>query len=40
MYYIGPDVHNKTISYCVKDMSGQIHQKGRWVVGCASRLFW
>lgn len=25
MYYIGLDVHKKTISYCVKDGSGQIH---------------
>ena len=28
MYYIGLDVHKKTISYCVKDVSGQIHQRG------------
>jgi len=27
-YYIGLDVHKKTISYCVKDASGQFHQKG------------
>ena len=25
MYYIGLDVHKKTISYCVKDASGQVH---------------
>lgn len=25
MYYIGLDVHKKTISYCVKDDSGRIH---------------
>jgi hypothetical protein len=25
MYYIGLDVHKKTISYCVKDGGGQIH---------------
>ncbi len=24
MYYIGLDVHKKTISYCVKDGSGQV----------------
>jgi hypothetical protein len=24
MYYIGLDVHKKTISYCVKDVSGRI----------------
>src|SRR5215467_10309655 len=29
MYYIGLDVHKKTISYCVKDASGQIHRDGR-----------
>src|SRR3974390_698215 len=28
MYYIGLDVHKKTISYCVKDASGQVHQEG------------
>jgi transposase len=28
MYYIGLDVHKKTISYCVKDISGQIQQRG------------
>ena len=28
MYYIGLDVHKKTISYCVKDGSGQIHAEG------------
>jgi hypothetical protein len=29
MYYIGLDVHKKTISDCVKDVSGQIHQEGK-----------
>jgi len=28
MYYIGLDVHTKTITYCVKDASGQIHREG------------
>jgi transposase len=28
MYYIGLDVHKKTISYCVKDRSGAIHSEG------------
>lgn len=29
MYYIGLDVHRKTISYCVvKDASGRIHAEG------------
>jgi Transposase len=29
MYYIGLDVHKKTISYCVKDASGHICQEGK-----------
>jgi hypothetical protein len=29
MYYIGLDIHKKTISYCVKDTSGQVHQEGK-----------
>src|ERR1700719_2021484 len=29
MYYIGMDVHKKTISFCVKDASGQVHQEGK-----------
>src|ERR1700694_4460425 len=28
MYYIGLDVHKRTISYCVKDGSGTIHAEG------------
>jgi hypothetical protein len=28
MYYVGLDVHKKTISYCVKDGSGRIHLEG------------
>jgi transposase len=28
MYYIGLDVHKKTISYCVKDGSSRIHAEG------------
>ena len=28
MYYIGLDVHKKTISYCIKDVSGKIHAEG------------
>src|SRR6478672_2392581 len=28
MNYIGLDVHKKTISYCVKDVSGRIQQQG------------
>jgi transposase len=29
MYSIGLDVHKKTISYCVQDVSGRIQQKGK-----------
>jgi transposase len=29
MYYIGLDVHKKTISYCIKDASGHVHQEGK-----------
>ena len=28
MYYIGLDVHKKTISYCVKDVRGRVHGQG------------
>jgi transposase len=28
MYCIGLDVHKRTISYCVKDASGQVHREG------------
>ena len=28
MYYIGLDVHKKTISYCVKDAGGGVHREG------------
>jgi hypothetical protein len=29
MYSIGLGVHKKTISYCVKDARGQVHQEGK-----------
>jgi transposase len=29
MYFIGLDVHKRTISYCVKDATGRVHQEGR-----------
>jgi len=29
MYYIGLDLHKKTISYCMKDASGKVHQQGK-----------
>jgi hypothetical protein len=35
MNYIELDVHKKTISYCVKDMSGRVQQEGK--VGATRR---
>ena len=29
MYYIGLDVHKKTISYCTKHVDGKVHGEGR-----------
>jgi hypothetical protein len=29
MYYIGLDVHKKTISFCVKDAAGRVFQEGK-----------
>jgi transposase len=29
MYYIGLDVHKKTISYCGKDAAGCVRQEGK-----------
>jgi transposase len=29
MNYIGLAVHKKTISYCVKDVSGRVKQEGK-----------
>ena len=29
MYYIGLDVHKKTISFCVKDAAGCVQQEGK-----------
>jgi transposase len=29
MYYIGLDVHKKTISYCVKNVAGCVHREGK-----------
>jgi transposase len=28
MYYIGPDVHKRAISYCVKDVIGRVYAEG------------
>jgi hypothetical protein len=29
MYYIGLDVHKKTISYCTKRADGEVHREGK-----------
>ncbi len=29
MYYIGLDIHKKTISYCVKDAAGRVQMEGK-----------
>jgi transposase len=29
MYFIGLDVHKKTISFCVKDAAGRVHREGK-----------
>ena len=29
MYFIGLDGHKRTISYCVKDVAGRVHQEGK-----------
>jgi transposase len=29
MYFIGLDVHKKTISYCAKDAAGRVHSEGK-----------
>ncbi len=29
MYYIGLDVHKETISFCLKDAAGHVHQEGK-----------
>jgi hypothetical protein len=29
MYYIGLDVHKRTMSYCVKDAAGHVHGEGK-----------
>jgi hypothetical protein len=37
MYYIGLDIHKKTICYCVKDAAGCVHREGSFVVNEKSR---
>src|SRR6202166_1934038 len=40
MYYIGLDVHKRTISYCVKDGSGAIHSEGTIPATCLELDRW
>jgi hypothetical protein len=46
MYYIGLDVHKRTISYCVKDGSGAMHAEDRgtrsliYLQAGSARVFW
>ncbi len=50
MYYIGVDVHKRTISYCVKDGSGVVHTDGTipatrlnldlWCAGRKPKVLW
>jgi hypothetical protein len=37
MYFIGLDVHKKTISYCVKDAAGRVHQETAGLAPAALR---
>ena len=39
MYYIGLDVHKKTISYCIKDVSGQVQREATILATCPDFLF-
>ena len=36
MYYIGLDVHKRTISYCVKDAAGRVQMEGK--IGSTRKL--
>ena len=40
MYFIGLDVHKKTISYCAKDAAGGVHQEGKVRVTRCDLDFW
>jgi transposase len=40
MYYIGLDVHKKTISYCIKRSSGEMHGEGKIDATRASLDVW
>jgi len=40
LYYIGLDIHKKTISYCVKQIDGKIMQQGKLVADRKTLLKW
>jgi hypothetical protein len=40
MYYIGLDVHKRTISYCLKDASGRVFAEGSASCASARAAYW
>lgn len=40
LYYIGLDIHKKTISYCVKQIDGTIMKKGKVSADRKTLLQW
>jgi transposase len=40
LYYIGLDIHKKTISYCVKQVDGKIVQQGKIAADRKTLLLW
>ena len=40
LYYIGLDIHKKTISYCVKKVDGNIVQQGKIAADRKTLLQW
>jgi len=40
LYYIGLDIHKKTISYCVKKVDGTIVQQGKIAADRKTLLKW
>ena len=40
LYYIGLDIHKKTISYCVKQVDGKIVQQGAMAAERKTLLKW
>jgi len=40
LYYIGLDIHKKTISYCIKQVDGKIMQQGKLAAERKTLLQW